>query len=295
LPTKPRRARQLLDQGKATVKQVVPFTIQLKFKIDNPVGSFEVGVDDGSVHVGIAIKNTKTNEVVFHAQMDHRQDVSRKMEQRRIYRRARRQRLRCRPPRFKNRIKSKIAPSIRQRKEAIVRVVNDFNKRVEIKKVKVEEVFFNHVEHTWGRHFSLVEIGKTFLREQIVELGFEYEKTFGYVTKQKRLELGLSKRHAHDACAIVGSNILCDKEYFIKPRRTKVWENNPTKTCTEKNGLRHYDLVKAKHRTKGIVIGSVRALCAEYIALRTKFDDCFPVSYSKTTLLQRFSGLIYSW
>ncbi len=54
LPTKPRRARRLLDQGKATVKQVVPFTIQLKRKIDNPVGSFEVGVDEGSKHVGMA-------------------------------------------------------------------------------------------------------------------------------------------------------------------------------------------------------------------------------------------------
>jgi hypothetical protein len=37
----------LLDQGKATVKQVVPFTIQLNYEIENPVGSFEVGVDDG--------------------------------------------------------------------------------------------------------------------------------------------------------------------------------------------------------------------------------------------------------
>lgn len=112
LPTHPARARKLLREGRAVVKQVVPFTIQLNHKVDQPVGSFEVGVDDGAKHVGIAVKNTHTNEIVFHAQLDHRQDVSGKVEQRRELRRARRQRLRCRPPRFNNRTRSKIAPSM---------------------------------------------------------------------------------------------------------------------------------------------------------------------------------------
>jgi lipopolysaccharide export LptBFGC system permease protein LptF len=123
LPTHPARARKLLNQNKAKIKQVVPFTIQLNKTVKNPVGEFEVGIDDGAKHVGIAIKNNKTNEIVFRGQLDHRQDVSRKVEQRRNYRRSRRTRkLRYRQPRFSNRIRSKIAPSIRQRKEAIIRV-----------------------------------------------------------------------------------------------------------------------------------------------------------------------------
>ena len=146
LPTHPVRARKLLKEGRAVVKQVVPFTIQLSRKINDPVGEFEVGVDDGAKHVGIAVKNTKTNEIVFHAQLDHRQDVSGKVEQRRELRRARRQQLRCRPPRFNNRTRSKIAPSIRQRKEAILRVVKDMRKRLNLVKVKVEEVAFNHAQ-----------------------------------------------------------------------------------------------------------------------------------------------------
>src|SRR5262249_40147211 len=93
LPTKPRRARQLLDQGRAVVKQVVPFTIQLNRSLSNPVGSFEVGVDDGAKYVGIAVKNSKTDEIVFRGELKHRLDVSRKVEQRRNFRRARRQRL----------------------------------------------------------------------------------------------------------------------------------------------------------------------------------------------------------
>jgi len=56
LPTHPARSRKLLREGKAKVKQVVPFTIQLNRKVDSPVGEFEVGVDDGAKHVGIAVK-----------------------------------------------------------------------------------------------------------------------------------------------------------------------------------------------------------------------------------------------
>lgn len=295
LPTHPARARKLLRDGRATVKQVVPFTVQLNRKVDDPVGSFEVGVDDGAKHVGIAVKNTKTNEIVFHAQLDHRQDVSRKVEERRNYRRSRRYRkTRCRAPRFSNRIRSKIAPSIRQRKDAIVRVIKDLSKRLKLVKTKIEEVAFNHAAHAYGKFFSLVEIGKKHLREQIQKLGLTYEVTAGYVTKASRLKLGLSKRHSHDACAIVESGKKVGLEYFIKPRRTKVWEANPTKTCTEKNGFRHYDLVKSTRGNK-TVVGSVRSLKSKQITLRIKGNDNYPVSYTKSRLLCRFAGLIYSW
>ena len=295
LPTNPARARRLLNSGKARVKQVVPFTIQLERKIDNPIGEFEVGVDDGAKYVGIAIKNSKTNDIVFHSQINHRQDVSRKVEQRSNYRSARRYRLRNRKPRFKNRIKSRIVPSIRQRKEVIIRVLKDMNKRLNIKNVIVEEVKFNHSRNKYGKYFSLVEIGKKFLKDEIKKLGYGYIRTYGYITKPNRIQLGLSKTHSHDACAIVKSNKILDREYQIKPRRTRVWENNPSKKCTEKNGFMHYDLIKARHRTKGYVIGSIRSLKKTVISVRTKYDDSFIVSYNKSRVLQKFNGLIYSY
>jgi len=296
LPTKPRRARQLLDQGKARVKQVVPFVIQLTRKIDNPIGSFEMGVDDGSKHVGIAIKNTKTDEIVFRAQLDHRQDVSRKIEQKKNYRKARRFRLRCRKPRFDNRTaKDKLAPSIRQKKETVIRVIKDMRKRLNIVKITVEEIFFNHAKHNYGKFFSLVEIGKKYLRKQIESMGLVYEYTKGFITKESRIVLGLSKKHSNDACAILKSNKINCIEYFIKPRRTKIWELNPTKICMEKNGFRHYDLVKTIHITRGVVIGSVRSLKAKCLTVRTRFNDNFSVSYNKSSVLQRFCGLIYTY
>ena len=78
LPTHPARARKLLRNGKARVKTVVPFTIQLERVIVSPVGSFTVGIDDGTKNVGIAVVNEKTKEVVFRGTIQLRQDVSKK-------------------------------------------------------------------------------------------------------------------------------------------------------------------------------------------------------------------------
>lgn len=295
LPTHPARSRKLLRENKARIKSVVPFTIQLNRKIDKPIGKFIVGIDDGAKYVGIAVKNNKTNIVVFHGQLKHRQDVSKKMEARKNYRKNRRRKLRYRQPRFSNRIGRTLQPSIRQRKDCIIRVIKDLRKCLNIIEVKVEEVSFNQNKVRYKRYFSLVQIGKNYLKENIQKLGLIYKRTFGYFTLKSRLKLGLSKRHSYDACAVLKSNKLIGTEYYIKPKRTKCWENNPTKTCKEKNGFRHYDLVKSRHGKRGIVIGSVRSLKASCITLRTKFDDNFPVSYSKTVLLQRFGGLVYSF
>jgi hypothetical protein len=81
---------------------------------------------------------------------------------------------------------------------------------------------------------------------------------------------------------------------FLSPSNSTGRSTNPTKTCTEKKGFRHYDLVKSSRGGK-TVVGSVRSLKANQIALRTKSDDNYLVSYSKSRLLCRFAGLIYSW
>lgn len=65
LPSRSMRARKLLEAGKATVTCVMPFTIQLKRRIDNPIGSFTAGIDDGATTVGVAIVNEHTQECVF--------------------------------------------------------------------------------------------------------------------------------------------------------------------------------------------------------------------------------------
>lgn len=221
LPCHPARSRKLLKAGRAKVIQVVPFTIQLSHKIANLVGSFTAGIDDGAKKVGVAIMNSETNEVVFKGQINLRQDVSLKMKQRREYRGARRSRnLKYRKPRFNNRISKKLAPSIRCRKDSILRFLKDMLKRINIVKVVVEEIKFNHFKHRYGKFFSLVEIGKNYLKQQIIDLGLRYFAFFGYQTKFRRIVLRLSKSHSNDAISMIcekGRPIINSLEWIIKP------------------------------------------------------------------------------
>ena len=381
LPTHPARSRKLLQAGRAQVHQVVPFTIQLTRVVESPVGAFTVGVDDGAKHVGIAMVNEHTREVVFRGTVRLRQDVKRKMTQRAAYRRARRNRkLRHRPARFLNRgRKGFLPPTIRQKKDSILRVVKDLGKGLCITKAVVEEGQFDLSSMAAGRklvgmefqqseyegrnfrakvlwrdrykctrcgsvewlqahhvkpksvgggnspsngitlcrtchkelHDGLwaltakpkrflypahLQAGKKYLREGLRSCGLAVNTCCGWMTKLWRDFIGLPKAHDFDAVAMVCRSYMpkiVKGAFTIIPRRTKVWEGNPTKKCHERRGFRHWDLVKASHRTRGIVVGSVRSLKKARLTLRTGWDINFPVSYRKTQLLWRPKGLVY--
>jgi hypothetical protein len=134
------------------------------------------------------------------------------------------------------------------------------------------------------------------LHDALIDLDLQVEICFGWMTRTWRKQLGLGKSHIHDAIAMVCRDeqptIAC-QSYLIIPKRKKVWEDNPTKNTTEKHGFRHWDVVQARHRSKGIIVGSVRSLAANCLKLRTTWDDNFPVAYSQTHLLWRFDNIIY--
>ncbi len=381
LPTHPARARKLLSEGKATVAQMVPFTLQLQHVVEAPAGKFTIGVDDGAKTVGIAVVDARSGEVVLTAEIDLRQDVPRKVEQRKSYRRTRRSRtLRYRAPRpHRKRAEGWLAPTIRQKKDSIVRVVQDLQKVIHITAAVVEQGQFDIASLVAGRQLSGVEyqipnapgrdfrakvlwrdhytcqhcdsksqlqahhiryrseggsdtpengltlcvachaalhngqwqwtgklrqfqypahlqIGKHYLVEQLTSLNLTVETCLGWMTSYWRQALELEKTHANDAIAMVCRGApprLKARHFHILPKRKKVWDTNPTKTCTEKNGFRYWDLVKAAHRTRGQVIGCVRSLKKDALTLRTAWNDNFPVAYRKAQLLWRFDGLIY--
>jgi hypothetical protein len=141
-----------------------------------------------------------------------------------------------------------------------------------------------------------LQAGKWYLHNALVDLGLQVEVCFGWMTRAWRKGLNLEKSHIHDAIAMVCQEQipeLCCARYFIIPKRRKIWDTNPSKITTEKQGLRHWDVVQAKHRTRGLVVGSVRSLKARVITLRTPWDDNFPVSYRQSRLLWRFDHIIY--
>ena len=147
-PTKVNKGWYLIRKGRAKLKSKYPMVTQLVKEVEtNEDESYVVcGIDDGSSHVGIAIvqKCPNKNKVIFKGTIEHRQDVKHLMDVRRGYRRYHRQHKRYRQARFNNRSSSKrkdrIAPSIKQKKDAILRTLYWLNRWINIQEYYLEDV-----------------------------------------------------------------------------------------------------------------------------------------------------------
>lgn len=146
MPCSSRKARLLLKISKATVIRREPFTIQLLFGSSGYKQSTTLGVDAGAKHIGLSASTVK-NEV-FTAEVIIRTDITHLLSTRRELRRARRNRkTRYRKPRFLNRVKAKhkgwLAPTIQNRINAHLKVVDNVCKVLPITKIVVETASFD--------------------------------------------------------------------------------------------------------------------------------------------------------
>lgn len=148
-PTKVNKGWYLIRKGRAKLKSKYPMVIQLEKEVksnEDDESHMVCGIDDGSTHVGLAIvqKCLTKNKVVFKGTIEQRQDVKRLMDVRRGYRRYHRCHKRYRQARFNNRSSSKrtcrLAPSIKQKKDAILRVLYQLNSWIDIQEYYLEDV-----------------------------------------------------------------------------------------------------------------------------------------------------------
>ena len=148
-PTKVKKAWYKIRKRQAVLVQKYPMVIQLNKTIpkDNICkDEIRCGIDDGGLHTGIAlVQKCKTkNKVLLKGTIEHRNDVKKKMEVRKGYRRYHRNHKRYRPTRFKNRSSSKrkgrVAPSILQKKQAIIRVMKQLQNWIKINRFYLEDV-----------------------------------------------------------------------------------------------------------------------------------------------------------
>ena len=148
-PTNVNKGWYLIRKGRAKLKSKYPMVIQLEKDVepdDEDKSHMVCGIDDGSSHVGIAIvqKCPSKNKVVFKGTIEQRQDIKHLMDVRRGYRRYHRHHKRYREPRFNNRASSKrinrLVPSIKQKKDSILRVLYQLNKWINIKEYYLEDV-----------------------------------------------------------------------------------------------------------------------------------------------------------
>ena len=103
MPTAPRKARLLLKSGRAKCMRRTPFTIKLLYDTTEYTQPLRHGLDTGSAKIGSAVVDSKNN-VMYMAEIEIRNDITKKMEQRAKYRRNRRNRkTRYRKARWQNR------------------------------------------------------------------------------------------------------------------------------------------------------------------------------------------------
>ena len=139
------KVRRLLKNSLAHVVCRIPFTIQLDYDTTDYTQPVSLGVDAGSKHIGISA--TTSEKELYAADVELRNDIVDKLSTRREQRRTRRSRLRYRKTRFNNRVSSKrkgwLAPSIENKTQTHLTVVEKIHKFLPITNIVVETAAFD--------------------------------------------------------------------------------------------------------------------------------------------------------
>ena len=140
------KVRRLLKNGQAKVISRCPFTIQLLYETTNHTQPISLGIDAGSKTIGLSA--TTETKVLFEAKVTLRNDIVDLLSTRREQRRTRRNRkTRYRKCRFQNRVHSKqkgwLAPSIENKINSHLTMVNKVHKILPITNIVVETASFD--------------------------------------------------------------------------------------------------------------------------------------------------------
>jgi hypothetical protein len=195
MPTRPKRARELLEKGKATPKwKVGIFYLQLTEREDGEVQKVAIGIDPGSKREAFTVKSA--NHTYLNILSDAVVWVKDVVEIRRQMRTNRRSRKTpCRQNR-ENRSRGGLVPSTKARWQAKLRIVNILRKIFPVSDFVVEDIKVTTFRgKRWNRSFSPLETGKQWFYSELRKLG-NLESKQGYETKELRDVLGLKKTHS---------------------------------------------------------------------------------------------------
>lgn len=151
MPCSEKRARLLLERGRARVHRQMPFVIRLidRLQSDSQLQSVSIKIDPGSKFTGIAVVRHKDKQVSVLSLIElvHRGSMIQKaLLQRAGYRRRRRSKnLRYRAPRFNNRTRKAgwLAPSLQHRVGTTMSWVQRLRRWAPVTDLAVERVKFD--------------------------------------------------------------------------------------------------------------------------------------------------------
>lgn len=138
------KVRRLLRDGKAHVVRLIPFTIQLDYEGKSYTQKVCLGVDAGSVHIGVSATTEKKE--LFAAEVVLREDIVKKISDRRELRQSRRGRNnRHRKMRLYNRrlCKGWLAPSIMYKVNSHLNIISWINSMLPVTATNIEVAQFD--------------------------------------------------------------------------------------------------------------------------------------------------------
>ena len=138
------KVRRLLRDGRACVVKLEPFTIQLSYESNTYKQNITLGVDAGSVHIGLSA--TTESKELFSAEVILRRDISEKIFSRKMNRENRRTRkLRHREMRRNNRRRKSdwFAPSIQYKIDSHLKSIRLVNSILPVKNIVIETANFD--------------------------------------------------------------------------------------------------------------------------------------------------------
>ena len=147
MPCSAAKAKHLLKVEKARVVKKTPFTIKLLWSCEENTQKIVAGMDTGSKIVGCAAV-IANGRVIYQSEVQIRQDVSKKMQRRAMYRRSRRSRkTRYRKARWQNRSSvrknNRLAPSIKSKVNSHLREKEFVESILPVSEWKVETASFD--------------------------------------------------------------------------------------------------------------------------------------------------------
>jgi N6-L-threonylcarbamoyladenine synthase len=134
----------LLKAGKARVKSMVPFTIQLLYGSSGYTQEVSLGIDAGTQHIGVSATTEKA--VLFEAEVSLRTEITELLATRQQLRRARRNRkTRYRKARFDNRRRSEgwLAPSVQHKVDVHLKTIKRMHHLLPVSKATIEVAQFD--------------------------------------------------------------------------------------------------------------------------------------------------------
>lgn len=308
MPTTPRNARKLLKQNKAKVLKRTPFVIQMQCQTGENKQDITLGIDSGYKEVGFSARTEKKE--LISGELKLRTNISKLLEQRRNYRRTRRNKLWHRQPRFNNRKRHEkwLAPSLQHKLDTHIGLVDKVKSMLPITSVIVEVAKFDTqkmqnpeicgIEYQYGelqgfevKEYLLEKFKRTcvYCNKKDVPLEVEHiiPKSRGGSSRVSNLTLSCSKCNREKGAQTAEEFGHPDVQKLSKkPLQQTVFMNLVRKYLVEKLGCEHtYGYITKYKRVKNDILkshindafmisnGSLEERCKSFEVIQTRRNN----------------------